>query len=72
VDEALEHRLAAAGIERLAVEVVLDEVRFLDQLRRDRSGKVVALRVARRAQADVAVGVDDAVRREDAIPRDEV
>jgi hypothetical protein len=72
VDEALEHRLAAVGVERLAVEVVLDEIGFLDQLRRNRSRQVVALRVARRAQADVAVGVDDAVRREDAVSRDQV
>jgi hypothetical protein len=32
----------------------------------------VAFRVARRAQADVAVGVDDAVRREDAVGSDEI
>ena len=76
VDEALEHRLASRfaniGVERIAVQVVLDQVLFVHQFRSDGARQVVALRVARRAQADVAVGIDDAVRGEDAVSRDEV
>ena len=59
-------------VERLAVEVVLDDVLHLHDLRRERAREEVALRVARRAQADVAVGVDHAVRGEDAVGGDEV
>jgi hypothetical protein len=44
----------------------------LHDLWSDRTGKKEALRIARRAQADVAVGVDDAVRGEDAVSGDEV
>jgi hypothetical protein len=66
------HRVAAVGIQRLAVEVVLDQVLDLDALGCERARQVIAVRVFRRAQADVAVGVDDAVVRENAVRGDEV
>jgi hypothetical protein len=51
----------------MAVEVVLDQIFFIDQFRSNGARQVVTFRIARRAQADVAVGVDDAVRRQDAV-----
>lgn len=72
VDEALEHGLAPVGVQRRAVEVVLDEIVFLNALRREGSREVIAVRVLWRAQADVPIGVDDAVAGEDAVRRDQV
>jgi hypothetical protein len=72
VDEALEHRFAAAVVDRLAVEVVLDQIVFLDKLGSNGAGEVIPLRIARRAQADVPVGVDDAVCRKNAVRSDQV
>src|SRR5260221_5470355 len=72
VDEALGDRLAAAGVQRIRVEVVLDHVLDLHALRGERARQVIALRIRRRAQADMPVGVDHAVFGEDAIRSDEV
>src|SRR5437773_7983468 len=72
VDEALAHRFAPLRIERPAVEVVLHQVCELHALGRDRARYEIAVRVARRAQAHVPVGVDHAVLSEDAVSRDEV
>ena len=73
VDVALADRVALARrVERLAVEAVLQQVAGLHRLRGDIAREDEALRVARRAHADVPVGVDHAVLGEDAVRRDEV
>src|SRR5467141_947411 len=72
VDEALAHRFAPLRVERPAVEVVFHQVLELHFLGGERVREVIALRIARRAQAHVPVGVDHAVLRQDAVSRDEV
>jgi hypothetical protein len=76
VDEALADRgharFYSLAVERLAVEVVLEDVFHLHGLGRDGAGEEETLRILRRAQADVAVGVDHAVLGEDAVGGDQV
>src|SRR5688572_3089567 len=72
VDEALEHRFVPAFVACAAVEVVVEQVGGLDALGRYRPRQKIALRILRRAHADVAVGVDHAVLGEDAVRRDQV
>src|SRR3989441_3367034 len=72
VNEALAHRFAPLRVERPAVEVVLQEIFFLNLFWCNGTSEVVTRRVARRAQAHVPVGVDHAVLSEDAVSRDEV
>jgi len=72
VDIALAHRLAAGVVQRPAVEVVFEDVLGLHPLRRDGVRQVIAVRILRRAQADVAIGVDHAVLGEDAVRGDQV
>src|SRR6185503_2934531 len=55
------------GVERHAVQVVLQDVLDLHFLRRERARDEIALRVRRRADAHVPVGVDHAVLGERAV-----
>jgi hypothetical protein len=66
VDEALVVDRAALRIDGIAVEVVLEDVRFDDQLRRDVPRHEVALGIPIRAHARMAVCVDHAVLGEGA------
>ena len=72
MNEPLRHGLAPARVKRIGVEVVLEDVLRLHPLRRERAREVIALRIRRRAQADVSIGVDHAVLGKDAIRSDEV
>ena len=72
MDEALGDRLASLGVQGIRVQVVLDHVLRLHPLRGKRAREVIALRIARRAQADVPVGVDHAVLGEDAVGSNEI
>ena len=45
VDVALGHRFASLGVERIALQVVLQDVLHLHALRRKRAREVIALRV---------------------------
>src|SRR5437879_8794429 len=72
VDEALAHGFAPPRVERLAVEIVLHQVLELHALGGDRAREEITVRIARRTQAHVPVGVDHAVLRQDAVSRDEV
>src|SRR5205807_6994610 len=72
VDKALAHRFAPPLVERPAVEVVLHQILELHALGGDRAREEIAVRIARRTQAHVPVGVDHAVLRQDAVSSDEV
>src|SRR5437879_1854852 len=72
MDEALEVGLARIAAGGVALEVELHEVAALDPVRAERAREEKAPRVARVPHADVAVGVDDVLVRQDAVGDDEV
>src|SRR5262249_19675888 len=67
VDEALLVGVAAAAVDGLAVGVELEQIVGVDQLRRPRPGHDEAPRILGMANADVAIGVEDALTGEQAI-----
>ncbi len=67
VNKAFEIELLAVVAHRLAVEVELDDIRGRDQFRGERARDQKAMRVVGVADADMAVGVDDVLLREDAV-----
>ena len=69
VDVALDEALALVAGERLAVGVELHQVGGGDQRRRARARHDEVVRALVAARADVAVGVEHAVLREDAAAR---
>src|SRR4051812_28964573 len=64
--------MSAFVIDGFAVEVVLDEVLDLHRFGSDGPREVVAVRIARRAHADVPIRIDHAMGNEDAVGRNEV
>ena len=72
MDEALEIKLLAVVAYRCAVEIELDDIRRLDQIRCERPGDQKASRVVGMPDADMAVSIDDVLLREDAVCDDEI
>ena len=72
VNEALEIECGALIAHRFAVEAEFDNVLGTDQLRGDRTGDQKMVRIFRMPDADMAVGVDHLLLREDAVGDDEV
>src|SRR5204862_8116032 len=66
VDEAFQEHRAAAGIDRIAVEIEFHDVAGGDQRRRQRPRHQEAIWIARMARADMAEGIDHAEVGEDA------
>src|SRR5262249_49928389 len=72
VDETLEVERPFRVLDGVSLQVVLDDVRALDEGRRERAGEEETLGVVRMAHADVAVRIDDVLPREDAVGNDEL
>ena len=71
MDEALEIGLALI-VDRFAFLVELDQVVALDQFRRARARHEEALRIVRVAHADMAIGIDDVLVRQNTVGHHEV
>jgi hypothetical protein len=72
VDEPLDERRAPSGVDRLGIEVVLEDVGGGHELGRQRARHEIAVRIGGMAHAHVAVSVEDVLIDEDAVGRHEV
>jgi ABC-type phosphonate transport system ATPase subunit len=72
MDEALKIQRALLVAHRLAIEPEFDDIVTLDQLGRHRARQKEMLRVVRIADADMTVGIDHLLAREDSVGDDEV
>src|SRR5262249_61671273 len=71
VDEALEVKHAFFLAHRLTVETELDNVFAVNEVRRERARDKEVLRLVGMADADVAIGVDHILMRQDTVGNDE-
>jgi hypothetical protein len=72
MNDALEEEPVFAGADRIAVEIILDDLRRRDLRWRHAARHPVAILVAPIASTDVAVGVEHALVGQDPVGRDQI
>src|SRR4030095_16789927 len=72
VDKALDETGAAIRVDRIAVQIVLDDVIGHNQRRRDRARHQITVGCRRMPQRDVPEAIDDSLHREYAASRGKI